>query len=74
MIVEKENKETWAWFLTYLANNLDVHEDEAGWTFMSNKQKGLVEAINGILPYVSHRHVHNNFKKTGFGSFSFQKK
>ncbi|KAH0714639.1 hypothetical protein KY284_007544 [Solanum tuberosum] len=38
-IVEKENKETWTWFLTYLASDLDKHEDEASWTFMSDKQK-----------------------------------
>ncbi|KAH0709663.1 hypothetical protein KY284_011090 [Solanum tuberosum] len=40
-IVERENKETWTWFLTYLASDLDIHEDEASWTFMSDKQKGF---------------------------------
>ncbi|XP_049399907.1 uncharacterized protein LOC125863995 [Solanum stenotomum] len=50
-IVEKENKETWTWFLTYLASDLDIHEDEASWTVMSDKQKGLIEAFNDNLPY-----------------------
>jgi len=44
---------------------------------MSDKQKGLIEAFNDILPYVSHRfcvrHLHNNFKRAGFGSFSLKK-
>ncbi|XP_015080383.1 uncharacterized protein LOC107024019 [Solanum pennellii] len=75
--VEKENKDTWTWFLTYLVSNLDIQEDEASWTFMSDKQKGLIEAFNDILPYVSHRfcvrHLHNNFKRAGLGSFSLKK-
>ncbi|KAH0635739.1 hypothetical protein KY289_035654 [Solanum tuberosum] len=74
-IVEKESKESWVWFLNYLAADLDV--DETGWTFMSNKQKGLIEAFNEVLPYVSHRFcardLHNNFKRAGFGGFTLKK-
>nr|XP_033517478.1 uncharacterized protein LOC104117334 [Nicotiana tomentosiformis] len=36
-IAEKESRETWVWFLNYLAVDLDI--DESGWTFMSDKQK-----------------------------------
>ncbi|XP_009768068.1 uncharacterized protein LOC142165957 [Nicotiana tabacum] len=43
-IVEKENKDTWAWFLNHLAADLNIHE--TGWTFMSDKQKGLIKAFN----------------------------
>ncbi|KAH0745849.1 hypothetical protein KY285_007506 [Solanum tuberosum] len=68
-IVEKENKETWHWFLTYLMNDLEI-EKQYLWTFMSDKQKGLLEAFELVLPDVSHRfcvrHLHNNFKKAGF--------
>ncbi|KAH0712686.1 hypothetical protein KY289_008645 [Solanum tuberosum] len=68
-IVEKENKETWCWFLTYLMNDLEI-EEQYLWTFMSDKQKGLLEAFELVLPDVSHRfcvrHLHNNFKKAGF--------
>ncbi|KAH0739567.1 hypothetical protein KY290_038272 [Solanum tuberosum] len=74
-IVEKESKESWVWFLNYLAADLDV--DETGWTFMSDKQKGFIEAFNEVLPYVSHRfcarHLHNNFKRAGFGGFTLKK-
>ncbi|XP_015162187.1 uncharacterized protein [Solanum tuberosum] len=74
-IVEKESKESWAWFLNYLTADLDV--DETGWTFMSDKQKGFIEAFNEVLPYVSHRfcarHLHNNFKRAGFGGFTLKK-
>ncbi|KAH0666466.1 hypothetical protein KY285_027672 [Solanum tuberosum] len=73
-IVEKESKESWVWFLNYLAADLDV--DETGWTFMSNKQKGLIEAFNEVLPYVSHRfctrHLHNNFKRADFGGLTLK--
>ncbi|PHT88378.1 hypothetical protein T459_10484 [Capsicum annuum] len=43
-IVEKESKETWTWFLNYLAADLCIGEN--GWTFMSDKQKGLIEAVD----------------------------
>nr|XP_016449034.1 PREDICTED: uncharacterized protein LOC107774080 [Nicotiana tabacum] len=68
-IVEKECHESWAWFLNHLKLDLEI-DDEANWTFMSDKQKGLIEAFNEILPFVTHRfcvrHLHNNFKRTGF--------
>lgn len=59
----------WSWFLNHLAGELEI-DDQESWTFMSNKQKGLVEAFNKIFPYVDHRfgvqHLHNNFKKSRF--------
>ncbi|KAK6778077.1 hypothetical protein RDI58_024795 [Solanum bulbocastanum] len=74
-VVERETKETWSWFLTHLASDLEI-DDQESWTFMSDKQKGLVEAFNEILPYVDHRfcvrHLHNNFKKAGFFGLSLK--
>ncbi|XP_047267515.1 uncharacterized protein LOC124897936 [Capsicum annuum] len=74
-IVEKESKETWTWFLNYLAADLCIGEN--GWTFMYDKQKGLIEAFNDVLPCVSHRfcirHLHNNFKIAGFGGVILKK-
>ncbi|XP_060182953.1 uncharacterized protein LOC132612894 [Lycium barbarum] len=74
-VVEKETKETWSWFLKHLAGDLEI-DDQESWTFMSDKQKGLIEAFNEILPYVGHRfcvrHLHNNFKKAGFFGLSLK--
>ncbi|XP_075080314.1 uncharacterized protein LOC142165835 [Nicotiana tabacum] len=68
-IVEKECRESWAWFLNHLKLDLEI-DDGANWTFMSDKQKGLKEAFNEVLPFVAHRfcvrHLHNNFKRAGF--------
>lgn len=68
-IVEKENCDTWGWFLDHLKHDLEI-DDGANWTFMSDKQKGLIEAFNDVLPFVAHRfcvrHLHSNFKKAGF--------
>nr|XP_016440583.1 PREDICTED: uncharacterized protein LOC107766336 [Nicotiana tabacum] len=74
-IVEKESKDTWVWFLNHLAADLNIHE--TGWNFMSDKQKGLIEAFNEVFPHVNHRfcvrHLHNNFKRAGFGGITLKK-
>ncbi|KAH0654110.1 hypothetical protein KY289_031788 [Solanum tuberosum] len=74
-IVEKENKEIWQWFLTYLMNDLEI-EEQYLWTFMSDKQKGLIEAFDLVLPGVSHRfcvrHLHNNFKRAGYSGMALK--
>ncbi|XP_049397413.1 uncharacterized protein LOC125861595 [Solanum stenotomum] len=75
-IVEKENKEIWQWFLTYLMNDLEI-EEQYLWTFMSDKQKGLIEAFDLVLPGVSHRfcerHLHSNFKRAGYSGMALKK-
>ncbi|XP_047263831.1 uncharacterized protein LOC107858381 [Capsicum annuum] len=75
-IVEKECKDTWQWFLNYLAIDIEI-EEQYLWTFMSEKQKGLLQAFAEVLPDVSHRfcvrYLHNNFKAEGFPGQALKK-
>ncbi|KAL0337541.1 UNVERIFIED_CONTAM: hypothetical protein Scaly_2029200 [Sesamum calycinum] len=48
-VVGEETRETWEWYL-YLKKH-DLHIENAHeWTFMSNKQKGLVPAFETVFP------------------------
>nr|XP_028956330.1 uncharacterized protein LOC114824095 [Malus domestica] len=64
-IVEIENKSSWIWFLELLKADLNI-ENGAAWVFISDKQKGLIPAIQSVLPTTEHRmcwrHLYNNFK------------
>ncbi|XP_024184621.1 uncharacterized protein LOC112189508 isoform X2 [Rosa chinensis] len=66
-MVEQECKDSWIWFLELLANDLDIKSDGAGWTFISDKQKGLLPAFEVVLPSAEHRfcvrHLWTNFNK-----------
>ncbi|XP_075103539.1 uncharacterized protein LOC142178109 [Nicotiana tabacum] len=53
-VVDKEIKYSWNWFLQLLQESLDLKEGE-GITFMSDMQKGLIEAIKTVLPQAHHR-------------------
>ncbi|XP_074265484.1 uncharacterized protein LOC141587918 [Silene latifolia] len=69
-VVEVENKDSWCWFLELLSADLGKVEGE-GPTFMSDRQKGLLDALNRVVPkaevryYV--RHMWSNFKLTWSG-------
>nr|GMC89470.1 uncharacterized protein LOC109174707 [Ipomoea batatas] len=69
-IVEGELKETWAWFLELLDQDLNISENLNAWTIISDKQKGLLPAVEEQLSGVEHRfwvrHMHANFVKDGF--------
>ncbi|KAL4324034.1 hypothetical protein GQ457_11G001980 [Hibiscus cannabinus] len=61
--MESENYASWHWFLDILKNDLQI----GSICFMSDKQKGLVEAIDDIFPNAEVRncvrHLYNNFKE-----------
>ncbi|KAK3188373.1 hypothetical protein Dsin_027934 [Dipteronia sinensis] len=65
-VVEKECHESWSWFLNLLKEDLNL-TDCLGITFMTDRQKGLVESIGDIWPNCEHRfcvrHMYANFKK-----------
>ncbi|WVZ13717.1 hypothetical protein V8G54_011283 [Vigna mungo] len=72
-VVEVENKDSWTWFLELLIEDLGGAEVGNACTFMSDQQKGLLPAIEQLLPKAEHRfcmrHMYANFRK----KFSGQK-
>ncbi|XP_021767712.1 uncharacterized protein LOC110732104 [Chenopodium quinoa] len=62
---EIENKDTWIWFLQSLMDSLG-NVDGTSLTFMSDRQKGLVEALATVVPNAETRfcvrHIWANFK------------
>ncbi|KAK4386170.1 hypothetical protein Sango_2487600 [Sesamum angolense] len=70
--VEVEKYDSWEWFLNLLLRDIGSH-NERGWAFISDRQKGLLEAIAELAPGAEHRfclrHMYNNFK----GKFKGQK-
>ncbi|KAG8479744.1 hypothetical protein CXB51_029261 [Gossypium anomalum] len=67
--VESENQASWLWFLELLVIDLEIVSSYQI-TFMSDKQKGLLEAICMLFPNAETRycvrHLHSNFKNAGF--------
>ncbi|KAG8488109.1 hypothetical protein CXB51_018508 [Gossypium anomalum] len=67
--VESENQASWLWFLELLAIDLEI-VSSYHISFMSDKEKGLLEAICMLFPNAETRHcvrhLHSNFKNAGF--------
>ncbi|XP_017632494.1 uncharacterized protein LOC108474980 [Gossypium arboreum] len=67
--VESENQASWLWFLELLAMDLEIVSSYHIF-FMSDKQKGLLEAICMLFLNAETRHcvrhLHSNFKNAGF--------
>lgn len=65
-VVEKEKKKTWLWFLGLLLEDLGIQNFHQ-WTIMSDKQKGLIDAVEHLMPGCEHRfcvqHLYQNFKQ-----------
>ncbi|KAL9680483.1 hypothetical protein QQ045_018362 [Rhodiola kirilowii] len=65
-ICEAETKETWTWFIQNLLSDIHNSKDNK-WTFISDQQKGLVEALKDLTPGSEHRlcvrHLYANFSK-----------
>ncbi|GJY72247.1 mutator type transposase [Tanacetum coccineum] len=62
-VVEAETLNSWSWFPTCLGDDLDLTRD-SNFTFMSDRQKGLIPAITQVFQYAKHRfclrHIHEN--------------
>ncbi|XP_072066713.1 uncharacterized protein [Arachis hypogaea] len=65
-IVPVENTENWRWFLELLHQDLGDYKKNK-LCFISNMQKGLINAVKEVFPDVHHRfcvwHLWNNFNK-----------
>ncbi|KAK0605702.1 hypothetical protein LWI29_029774 [Acer saccharum] len=64
-LVESECKDTRCWFLKLLGADLELN-NSYGIVWITNKQKGLIDAIGELFPNSKHRfyvkHFYNNFK------------
>ncbi|KAK2437560.1 hypothetical protein QL285_022434 [Trifolium repens] len=60
------NNDNWKWFLTLLHEDLGDYRQH-GWNFMSDMQKGLIPALQEVMPGAHHRlcvmHLWKNFTK-----------
>ncbi|XP_057802919.1 uncharacterized protein LOC131018211 [Salvia miltiorrhiza] len=69
-VVESENETCWNWFLQILCEELQMG-DGTGWTFISDQQKGLQNAVAALAPEAEHRncarHIYMNWKKVHKG-------
>ncbi|XP_031131906.1 uncharacterized protein LOC116033292 [Ipomoea triloba] len=70
-IVEGENMKSWSWFFALLKHDLGIDVcAQNEYTFISDKQKGLLLAFRGVLPNVVHRfcvrHLYVNMKVARF--------
>ncbi|KAL0411709.1 UNVERIFIED_CONTAM: hypothetical protein Slati_3760600 [Sesamum latifolium] len=66
----RKSRENWEWFLMLLRADLRIEKDYE-YTFMSDKQHGLIPAFESVLPSCDNRfcvrHLHGNMKRAGFG-------
>ncbi|KAL0448802.1 UNVERIFIED_CONTAM: hypothetical protein Slati_1436600 [Sesamum latifolium] len=65
VIVPVENRETWTWFVSELLEDIGGLGTNK-WSFISDKQKGLIDALKELVPESEHRyclrHMYQNFK------------
>ena len=64
-LVESECRDSWEWFLELLGKDLEINNSYAI-VWITDKQKGLIDAIAQLFPNSEHRfcvrHMYNNFK------------
>nr|GEZ52442.1 FAR1-related sequence 10 [Tanacetum cinerariifolium] len=64
-IVASKNKDSWKWFLECVADDLDLFRN-SNFTFISDRQKGIIPAIAESFPSAEHRfclkHIYGNMK------------
>ncbi|KAF0902769.1 hypothetical protein E2562_019100, partial [Oryza meyeriana var. granulata] len=58
-VVGKEDTDNWNWFLERLETAIG-REENGGWTIMSDRQKGLMNAVARVFPECEHRYCKRN--------------
>jgi hypothetical protein len=75
-VVDKENNINWDWFCDMLSRDIQFG-DGKGWVFISDQQKGILNAVEKWAPEAEHRncarHIYANWKKE-FYKKEWQKK
>ena len=66
-VVEVENYDSWSWFLRELISQIGRGNKGVAYTFILDRQKGIVHAIEELFPESEHRfclkHMFENFKQ-----------
>ncbi|KAJ0592089.1 putative MULE transposase domain-containing protein [Helianthus annuus] len=66
-VVEAETLSSWTWFLECVGDDLELARN-SNFTFISDRQKGILPAIQKLFPCAEHRfclrHIHENMKAT----------
>ncbi|XP_076925345.1 uncharacterized protein LOC143588129 [Bidens hawaiensis] len=66
-VVDGEFNDSWEWFMEELRKCLDAQDGGKDWTFVSDQQKGLVNAVSLIWKNAEHRngarHIYANWNK-----------
>ncbi|XP_062162118.1 uncharacterized protein LOC133869179 [Alnus glutinosa] len=74
-VCETENKDTWTWFLVQLLEDIGYPQEHM-WSFMSDRQKGLIDALEDLMPGLEHRycvrHLYANMKGKGWKGKKFK--
>ena len=65
-VVQVENTDNWVWFIAKLKADLGIGDGE-GFTLISDRQKGLLIAVDQELPKIEHRmcarHIYGNLTR-----------
>lgn len=65
-IVESENSESWNWFINQINTSIDINN--ANVIIMSDREKGIINAVNQIAPHSSKafcvRHIAKNLRNS----------
>nr|XP_043621359.1 uncharacterized protein LOC122593076 [Erigeron canadensis] len=64
-LVESECRNSWEWLLQCLGDDLELPHN-VNFTFIYDRQKGILQAVNSLFPSAEHRfclkHIHENLK------------